>query len=113
MTPTLGKRKRRDRLLESATVENKLQNEEAEIEIQALLRQHFEDRFEPLDARPSTIHASDNRDEIASVQSDSDWDGLSEEESESPRTIIHKSELGTSKVAVSRDELKTFMVIIR
>lgn len=76
--------------------------------LQALFRQHFEASFEPLDK--SCLSSS--KQEAIEVQPDvteSEWEGISDEEQVKTQIVeFHGSEM--SKINISRDELKTFMV---
>ena len=72
-----------------------------------VLRRHFEAAFEPLPEQPAAATSIDA--DSSEVESGSDWDGISEGQSDSAEVIDHaKSSL--SKAEVPKEELKTFMV---
>lgn len=110
MALTLGKRKRRDHLAEADALAGQSPDDEATAKLQALFRQHFEGTFEPLEAAKTLqTNAITVGNEASSDSVESDWDGLSQEDSEATQ-IIHHSKPGASRADVPRDELKTFMV---
>ena len=114
MTIVLGKRKRRDQICDShsSKVADGEQSERAEL--QALFRQHFEARFEPLKEH-TRLHSEDKQQDTLSLSSEeeveSNWEGLSnEDEDDHVQVVEHNAFIGAKKSDVSREELKTFMV---
>ena len=109
MAPILGKRKRRDQIVDTGSTLAHAADEDPS-NLQALLRQHFESTFEPLPeplahaplTQNSYIKASDD-------QLESDWEGFSECGKEHAETV-HYSSSAPSTADVSKDEFKTFMV---
>lgn len=111
MAPNLGKRKRRAQVAEADVINVQPRNDEVATVLQARLRQHFEEAFEPLEVdQPPPANLSIGEGEMSSDNDDDDWDGLSENDEEATQ-IIHQSKLGSLKVDVPQEELKTFMVM--
>ena len=109
MASALGKRKRRDRIID-AEVPHQSTADENSADLQALFRQHFESKFEPL---PSSVARSYLVDKINTEPPDkeleSDWDGFSED-GEEPAETVHCAISAPFKADVSKAESKTFMV---
>ncbi|KAA6412284.1 MAG: hypothetical protein FRX48_04436 [Lasallia pustulata] len=80
-------------------------------DLQALFRQHFESRFKPLKGLPSSrLKCPEADEETPENQSESDWEGLSDEEYGKPVEVVeHKISTGVKRAEVPREELKTFM----
>ena len=112
MVARLGKRKRRDELVEddaAALKENVSQDTAGALHI--ILRQHFEATFEPLDDLHALSAAADRSEvDVSDSGLDSDWEGILEEQSEGAEVISHGKSGGTSNENVPREELKKFMV---
>jgi len=110
MTPTSGKRKRKDQLTESDAITGQSPNDEVIVTLQALFRQHFETSFEPLEVA-KTLQAKGNTaaNDISSDDIISGWSGLSEEDDEASQITYH-SHPRSSRADIPREELKTFMV---
>ena len=109
MAPIMGKRKRRDQMVDTETT-LALPADEDSSNVQALLRQHFESTFEPL---PELLaHAPSLQsfyDKASDDELESDWEGFSECGKEHAETV-HYSTSVPSTADVSKDEFKTFMV---
>ena len=107
MGPLLGKRKRR----EEPEKDKVAVIEDGDVNgLNALLRQHFEAKFEPLEGvSPSLAKVEDAEDSTPDSQFDSDWDGCSEEYDE-PIEVVHHSTLPLSKAEIPTEELVSFMV---
>ena len=106
MAPALGKRKRRDRITDT----DELTELDNSANLQALFRQHFESKFEPLPgsfARPPSVRTIDNKTSDEALECD--WDGFSEYEEEHAE-IVQYATCAPSKAEVSKIEFKTFMV---
>lgn len=109
MTPTLGKRKRRDQLTDlESSPESTVEDESANL--QAFFQQHFESTFEPLPgsfARPPLIPNCHTK--TSDEEPETEWDGFSEHGEEYAETIQYATS-APSKADVSKDEFRTFMV---
>lgn len=110
MALKLGKRKRREELTDEDVTPGQLLDKNTASEMHNILRQHFEAAFEPLAEHHALPAAATSIDADSSeLESGSDWDGISEGQSDSAEIINHaKSSL--SKAEVPKEELKTFMV---
>ena len=110
MAPTLGKRKRRDGLVDEV-LEYSLPPEQTDmLQIQEVLKQHFEAKFKPLpiiegvsDLLPDSQIASEDDSGISS------WQGLSDSEEESTQLVQYTASNSTNP-DVPRAEMKAFMV---
>lgn len=79
---------------------------------QSLFRQHFESIFEPIETKDSQSSNSANSglDECL-LSSESDWDGLSEDdESEKPTVVIQDSSHRSARPETTKEELRRYMV---
>ena len=110
MALKLEKRKRRKELIDEDVTPGQLLDKDTASEMHNILRRHFEAAFEPLADDHALPAAATSIDADGSeVESGSDWDGISEGQSDSAEVINHaKSSL--SKAEVPKEELKTFMV---
>lgn len=114
MTRLLGKRERRDQFLNPGSEAKSRFDGDANQHLHDLLQQHFESKFKPLKGSNQKVHkqqrviASSPKDE---TESGSDWTGIPEEE-ESPQ-VVHYHMSQSSRVDVSKEELKTFMVWVK
>ncbi len=114
MTPILGKRKRRERVLSSDPDVGSGVDQVASQHLQALLQQHFEARFEPLEGSQHKIHKrQDIRAQSLEDDTESDWTGLSEAEADAPAQVVHYQMSQSSRVDVPKEELKMFMVWVK
>ena len=77
--------------------------------LQALLRQHFESTFEPLEPLAHAPLTQNSYTKASDNELESDWEGFSECGEEHAETV-HYSTSAPSTVDVSKDEFKTFMV---
>ena len=112
MALKLGKRRRREEFIDGDVVPGQLLDEDTAGEMHNILQRHFEAAFEPLADYHALPRATTKIDVDGSdVESGSDWDGLSEGQSDSAEIINHaKSSL--LKAEVPKEELKTFMVSV-
>ena len=113
MPSALGKRKRRDQIPD-IEIDHQPTPDDNHLNLQAFFRQHFESTFEPLPGSvtpPSLVHSIEHS--IETKQSDgeleSDWNGFSDHDEECAETVLCTSS-ASSKVDISRDEFRTFMV---
>ena len=107
MAPLLGKRKRREETEKDRIAV--IQDEDVN-DWNALLRQHFEAKFEPLEGvSPSLGKVKHNEDSTSESPFDSDWDGCSEED-DGPIEVVHHSIPPRSKAEIPKEELVSFMV---
>jgi hypothetical protein len=88
MPAALGKRKR-------GAPKEEDEEEDDKAQLQALLQRHFEARFKPLDAtfsRPAVGEGDDEDedDETLSDPSESEWDGIPEDEDEGAYLAISR-----------------------
>ena len=109
MAPILGKRKRRDQIIDT---ENTLPHpaDEDSSNVQALLRQHFESTFEPLPE--PVVHEPlipDSYTKASDDELESDWEGFSECGKEHAETVHYPTSASVT-ADVSKDDFKTFMV---
>ncbi|KAK0623396.1 hypothetical protein B0T14DRAFT_516127 [Immersiella caudata] len=112
MPATLGKRKRGAPKKEGENGEDKAQ-------LQALLQRHFEARFKPLDPifsqPPPENHDDDENedDDTLSDPSETEWDGISEDEDSDTPKIEVIDYTSTSKIDItatmSKKELKAYL----
>ena len=110
MAHKLEKRKRREEVVDEDVTSGQLLDEDTASEMHNILRRHFEAAFEPLADHHVLPAAATNIDADGSeVESGSDWDGISEGQSDSAEVIIH-AKASLSKAEVPKEELKTFMV---
>jgi len=114
MAPLLGKRKRRDKVVDSRNEQGASTQDENAGSLHSLLRQHFETRFEPLEGVESSLIKKEAGEESApDADSESDWSGCEEEEEEEKERaveIIHDSTMPSSNAEVPREESTAFMV---
>ena len=110
MALKLGKRKRREELLDEDVTPGRLLNKDNASDFHNILRRHFEAAFEPLPDHQALPAATTKFDpEGSEAGSESDWDGISEGQSDSAEIINH-AKSGLLKAEVPKEELKTFMV---
>ena len=110
MALKLGKRKRREELIDEDVTPGQLLDKDTAGEMHNVLRRHFEAAFEPLaehHALPAAATIIDS--DSSEVESGSDWDGISEGQSDNAEIIDH-AKSGLSKAEISKEEVKTFMV---
>ena len=110
MALRLGKRKRREELIDENVTPGQLLNKDNASEMHNILRRHFEAAFEPLaDHQPLPAATTKIDPEGSEAESESDWEGISEGQIDSAEIINHaKSSL--SKADIPKEEIKTFMV---
>lgn len=111
MALSLGKRKRRVEIDEPSLKTDLTTCHEISDDLHALFREHFETQFEPLD-NSHLLRSKNNSKEplIDTGCSETDWEGLSDEE----RTKAHVIQLNSDNREVeefSKEEFKNFMVL--
>ena len=104
MAPLLGKRKRRGDILNSQTLTSSDVSPER---LHELFREHFESNFKPLEGSTPVSNNVEAPDVPAGSESDSEWDGCSEEER--PIEVVHEFIPPASTIEFSKGELKSFM----
>ena len=113
MTVVIGKRKRREQ------VKDKRYSQEAEARstydsrLQALLRQNFEDRFEPLEScgPVSSQNTFLSSDDPAFEIDPTEWSGFSDEDREkTDAVVVDYQNTGKTRMDFSKEDLKVFMV---
>lgn len=113
MTPILGKRKRRDQVLSADSDADPRIDTEASQHLQALLQQHFEAKFKPLEGSNEVElvrKQQDVRAQSPNYGTESDWTGILEGEVQEPAQVVHLHLSQSSRVDVPKEELKMFMV---
>lgn len=114
MTAILGKRKRREHIETSDTDPGPKESVDNSHHLQQLLKQHFEARFEPLEADDRILEKAGASDEdIKSDASEGDWTGLSEDDGQVDALVVDYKNFEETRVDVSKEELKLFMVLQR
>ncbi|KAL8926751.1 MAG: hypothetical protein Q9208_002825 [Pyrenodesmia sp. 3 TL-2023] len=110
MTAILGKRKRREHIETSASplqLEKSVDNSQ---HLQQLLKQHFEARFEPLEADNPVLEKTGASDEdTESDVSEGAWTGLSEDGRQADALVVDYQNFERPRADVSKEELKLFM----
>ena len=110
MALKLGKRKRREELIDDDDTPRQLYDKDTASDMHNVLRRHFEAAFEPLADHHALAAATSKIDEDGSeVESESDWGGISEGQSDSAEVVNH-AKTSLLKAEVPKEELKTFMV---
>lgn len=110
MALKLGKRKRREELIDEDIKPGQILKKDNASEMHNILRRHFEAAFEPLaDHQPLPAATTNIDPEGSEAKSESDWDGISEGQSDSAEIINHANS-SLLKADVPKEELKTFMV---
>ena len=109
MATTLGKRKRVAAETQARVRRSEREESESpELDAQEIFRRHFEAQFKPLPVVQSTATQVENVSEDESSE-ESEWDGISEPAEESVEVIEH-SDAQSRMAAMSKEELKAFMV---
>lgn len=111
MSTMLGKRKRRT----AGPIENKRKessegSESSELDAQEIFRRHFEAQFEPLPEVAKPTISREESDDGNEDKEEGEWDGISEEEEEEGVQIVHHTNAESRMAAMSKEELKAFMV---
>ncbi|KAL8764172.1 MAG: hypothetical protein Q9184_000141 [Pyrenodesmia sp. 2 TL-2023] len=110
MTAILGKRKRREHIETSDRGLRLAKSVDDNQQLQQLLKQHFEARFEPLQADNlvwEEARASDK--DTESGLSEEDWTGLSEDGGQADALVVDYQHFEGPRADVSKEELKLFM----
>ncbi|KAL8687517.1 MAG: hypothetical protein Q9218_006334 [Villophora microphyllina] len=109
MAVALGKRKRR-KDIEANNLQDAFKAQDEDGQLQRLLRQYFESKFEPLaSSKPVIARRPSHGEESQSPTIDTDWPGFSEDEEKSSTIVVDYQNVEKSKVDISREELKHFM----
>jgi len=116
MSATLGKRKRN--VAEPHIKARKLRSESQEsqasgLDAKEIFRRHFEAQFAPLPAVQQTTKSAEDVSEDDSEEEseeESEWGGISGPEEEAVEVIEH-SDAQSRMAAMSKEELKAFMVL--
>ncbi|KAL8805482.1 MAG: hypothetical protein Q9182_001937 [Xanthomendoza sp. 2 TL-2023] len=111
MAAILGKSKRREHFSNLTHPHNVEEDASYDIQLQTLLRQNFETRFEPLEAlslapiRKTLPEKDDGSDDY-----ESDWTGFSEHsQGENMAVVIDHQNLEKAEANISKEEMKLFM----
>lgn len=108
MTPTPGKRKRRDLVDQGLNLAPSQEYVDSK-HVQVLFKQHFESKFEPLPiAHTKFIQATDTGEAEVTDESISDWGGISDDEDRAE--IVQHTISKSCKADVPTEEVKSFMV---
>lgn len=112
MTVVIGKRKRREHLPESKHFQEVEEQLNYDSRLQAVLRQNFENRFEPLEScDPVSGQDTFLIDDPGSEKDPTEWSGFSDEDEEkADATVVDYQNTGKTRVDISKEDLKSFMV---
>ncbi len=116
MTVVIGKRKRREHLTDSKLCHKVEAPSTHDSRLKALLRQSFENKFEPLETcSPVSGQDSFLNDDTRSDHDPNEWVGFSDEDEdedkEQPDAIVfHYQNNRTARGDISKQDLKSFMV---
>lgn len=113
MAPALGKRKRRDRIADAVddVGGSSYDNTTMEDKLQVILKQHFEVNFEPIEGLvPPKIIPGAIKESRSDPETESDWDGLSDEDDDNVTEVVHYSTPRSAKIDGPQEDLRTFMV---
>lgn len=116
MTVVIGKRKRREYLTDSKLCQEVEARSSHDSRLKALLRQSFENKFEPLETcSPMSGQDSFLNDDPGPDHDPNEWTGFSDgdedEDKEVPEAIVfHHQNNRTARGDISKQELKSFMV---
>lgn len=112
MTVVIGKRKRREHLSEPKHSQEVEKQPDYNSRLQALLRQNFENRFEPLEScDPVSGQDTFLIDDPGSEKDPTEWSGFSDEDEEkADATVVDYQNIGKTRVDISKVDLKSFMV---
>lgn len=113
MASMLGKRKRETikvskKQVEAENSQEAIGSDSEELDVQEIFRRHFEARYAPLPIAPKKVKAVEQTAEENSEEA-SDWDGISNAEDGGVQVIEH-TEAQSRMAAMSKEELKSFMV---
>ncbi|CAO1603914.1 pre-rRNA processing and 40S ribosomal subunit assembly [Xanthoria calcicola] len=115
MTVVIGKRKRREYLTDSKLCQEVEARSSHDSRLKALLRQSFENKFEPLETcSPMSGQDSFLNDDPGPDHDPNEWTGFSDgdedEDKEVPEAIVfHHQNNRTARGDISKQELKSFM----
>ena len=107
MAPLLGKRKRRDEILEEPSDTEDIHQGEYADKLAARLRQHFETTFEPLEGFSDVTRSKVANAELPDLDTGSDieWDGCSDGEQKAVQVVDH-----SLRTEIQKEDLLTFNV---
>jgi hypothetical protein len=109
MVPTLGKRKRETAdSSRKARIIGSERSDSLELDAKEIFRRHFEAQFKPLPSIRKPTKVTEQESEDVSEE-ESEWDGLSEDGDGKVQVIEH-TDAQSRMAAMSKEELKTFMV---
>lgn len=111
MTTNLGKRKRHAVEPEQDRRQSSEESDSIQEDAQAIFRRHFEAQFKPLPELKRVAKIVEEEPEDDSEE-DSEWDGISDEDGGSVQVVEH-SDAQTRMAAMSKEQLKAFMVCFR
>ncbi|KAL8833953.1 MAG: hypothetical protein Q9170_003999 [Blastenia crenularia] len=110
MATILGKRKRRAHASTLSGVPDSREDPYHDDQLQSLLRQHFETKFEPLESSDRAFTRETVLfEELDANIHDTDWTGFSEEEEGGNALVVNYQIQGKHKANVSKAESKLFM----
>ncbi|KAI4242184.1 MAG: hypothetical protein LQ352_007286 [Teloschistes flavicans] len=109
MTIIVGKRKRR-KDVEANHPLGSPKAHHADEQLQSLLRQHFETKFEPLvSLEPMTAPSPSYQEDFNTEDDDTDWTGFSGDGDGVSTVVVDHHGLDPNKTDISREEVKFFM----
>ncbi|KAL8657150.1 MAG: hypothetical protein Q9226_002209 [Calogaya cf. arnoldii] len=112
MTVIIGKRKRREHVTDKRYSQEAEEQSNHDSRLQALLRQNFEERFEPLEScGPVSIQNKFlSSDDPAFGIDPTEWSGFSDEDREkTDAVVVDYQNTGKTRVDFSKEDLKVFM----
>jgi hypothetical protein len=109
MASMLGKRKRRTPEITKKDREQSEESDSSRLDAQEIFRRHFEAQFKPLPvAQKSSKQVAEEPDDES--EKEPDWDGISDDQ-ENGVPVVEHTEAQARTAAMSKEELKSFMVI--
>lgn len=112
MTAVTGKRKRRVHIAEPYSFQDAGEQAADVDRLQALLRQNFESKFEPLESSlPAPSQDPFLNNSIGAKDDSADWNGISDVNGEGTEAIVvDYQSTGKHRIDISKEDLKHFMV---
>ena len=113
MTTVTGKRKRRVHIAEPGYSQDAGEQAADVDRLQALLRQHFEQKFESLESSlPASSQDHFLNGSLGADDDSTDWNGISDEDGEEAEAlVVDYQNTGKNRFDSSREDLKRFMVL--
>ncbi|KAL8634064.1 hypothetical protein Q9189_000310 [Teloschistes chrysophthalmus] len=109
MTVVVGKRKRRKEV-EVSSPHDSPEACHADEQLQSILRQHFETKFEPLASFEPLVAPELSNEEGSNIEDDdADWTGFSGDEDGVSTVVVDYRGRDREKTDISREEAKSFM----